>query len=72
MWGHGIGRCPSDVDVMEPTDSPRAQEFEMKRKIPRWYWERELILHWHDFLLRNQNPIQPTFKDVSMIQIKLF
>jgi hypothetical protein len=26
----------------------------------------------HDFLLRNQNPIQPTFKEISMIQIRLF
>jgi hypothetical protein len=26
----------------------------------------------HDFFLRNQNPIQPTFKEMSMIQIKLF
>jgi hypothetical protein len=29
----------------------------------------------HDFLLRNQNPIQPTFKGISMIsmiQIRLF
>jgi hypothetical protein len=26
----------------------------------------------HDFLLRNQNPIQPTFKKISMIQTKLF
>jgi hypothetical protein len=26
----------------------------------------------HDFLLRNQNCIQPTFKDISMIQIRLF
>jgi hypothetical protein len=26
----------------------------------------------HDFLLRNQNPIQPTFKESSMIQIRLF
>jgi hypothetical protein len=26
----------------------------------------------HDFLLRNHNPIQPTFKEISMIQIKLF
>jgi hypothetical protein len=26
----------------------------------------------HDFFLRNQNPIQPTFKEVSMIQIKPF
>jgi hypothetical protein len=26
----------------------------------------------HDFLLRNQNPIQPTFKEISMIQIGLF
>jgi hypothetical protein len=28
----------------------------------------------HDFLLRNQNPIQPTFKEIeiSMIQTKLF
>jgi hypothetical protein len=25
-----------------------------------------------DFLLRNQNPIQPTFKEISMIQIRLF
>jgi hypothetical protein len=24
------------------------------------------------FLLRNQNPIQPTFKEISMIQIRLF
>jgi hypothetical protein len=26
----------------------------------------------HDFLLRNQNPIQPTFEEISMIQIRLF
>jgi hypothetical protein len=26
----------------------------------------------HNFLLRNQNPIQPTFKEISMIQIRLF
>jgi hypothetical protein len=26
----------------------------------------------HNFLLRNQNPIQPTFKKISMIQIRLF
>jgi hypothetical protein len=26
----------------------------------------------HDFLLRKQNRIQPTFKEISMIQIKLF
>jgi hypothetical protein len=26
----------------------------------------------HDFLLRNQNSIQPTFKEISMIQIRLF
>jgi hypothetical protein len=26
----------------------------------------------HDFLCRNQHPIQPTFKEISMIQIKLF
>jgi hypothetical protein len=26
----------------------------------------------HDFLLRNQNPIQPTFNEISMIQIRLF
>jgi hypothetical protein len=26
----------------------------------------------HDFLLRNQNPIQPTFKEISTIQIMLF
>jgi hypothetical protein len=26
----------------------------------------------HDFLLRNQNPIQPTFKEILMIQIRLF
>jgi hypothetical protein len=26
----------------------------------------------YDFLLRNQNPIQPTFKEISMIQIRLF
>jgi hypothetical protein len=26
----------------------------------------------HDFLLRNQHPIQPTFKEISMIQIRLF
>jgi hypothetical protein len=26
----------------------------------------------HDFILRNQNPIQPTFREISMIQIKLF
>jgi hypothetical protein len=26
----------------------------------------------HDFLLRNQNLIRPTFKEISMIQIKLF
>jgi hypothetical protein len=29
-------------------------------------------LHEHDFLLRNQNPIQPMFKEISMIQIRLF
>jgi hypothetical protein len=23
----------------------------------------------HDFLLRNQNPIQPTFKEISMLEI---
>jgi hypothetical protein len=26
----------------------------------------------HDVLLQNQNPIQPTFKEISMIQIRLF
>jgi hypothetical protein len=26
----------------------------------------------HNFLLRNQNPTQPTFKEMSMIQIRLF
>jgi uncharacterized protein YecE (DUF72 family) len=26
----------------------------------------------HDFLLWNQNPIQPTFKEISMIPIRLF
>jgi hypothetical protein len=26
----------------------------------------------HDFLLRNQNSIQSTFKEISMIQIRLF
>jgi hypothetical protein len=26
----------------------------------------------HDFLLRNQNRIHPTFKEISMIQIRLF
>jgi hypothetical protein len=26
----------------------------------------------HDFLFRNQNPIQPTFKEISMIEIRLF
>jgi hypothetical protein len=26
----------------------------------------------HNFLLRNQNPIQPMFKEISMIQIRLF
>jgi hypothetical protein len=26
----------------------------------------------HDFLLRNENPIHPTFKEISMIQIRLF
>jgi hypothetical protein len=26
----------------------------------------------HDFLLRNLNPIQPTFKEISMIQIRVF
>jgi hypothetical protein len=26
----------------------------------------------HDFLIRNQNSIQPTFKEISMIQIRLF
>jgi hypothetical protein len=26
----------------------------------------------HDFPLRNKNPIQPTFKEISMIQIRLF
>jgi hypothetical protein len=26
----------------------------------------------HSFLLRNQNHIQPMFKEISMIQIKLF
>jgi hypothetical protein len=26
----------------------------------------------HDFLLRNQNSIQPTFKEISMIQIRIF
>jgi hypothetical protein len=26
----------------------------------------------HDFLLQNQNPIQSTFKEISMIQINLF
>jgi hypothetical protein len=26
----------------------------------------------HDFLLRNQNPIQPTLKEISMIQIRPF
>jgi hypothetical protein len=26
----------------------------------------------HDFFLRNQNPIQLTFKEISMIQIRLF
>jgi hypothetical protein len=26
----------------------------------------------HNFLLRNQNHIQPTFKEISMIQIRLF
>jgi hypothetical protein len=26
----------------------------------------------HDFLLRNQNLIQPTFKEISTIQIRLF
>jgi hypothetical protein len=25
-----------------------------------------------NFLFRNQNPIQPTFKEISMIQIRLF
>jgi hypothetical protein len=25
-----------------------------------------------DFILRNQNPIQPRFKGISMIQIRLF
>jgi hypothetical protein len=26
----------------------------------------------HNFLLRNHNPIQPTFKEISKIQIRLF
>jgi hypothetical protein len=26
----------------------------------------------HDFLLRNQNRMQPTFNEISMIQIRLF
>jgi hypothetical protein len=26
----------------------------------------------HDFLLRNQNPIQPAFKEISTIHIRLF
>jgi hypothetical protein len=26
----------------------------------------------HDVRLRNQNPIQPTFKEISMIQIRIF
>jgi hypothetical protein len=26
----------------------------------------------HDFLIRNQNPIQSTFKEISRIQIRLF
>jgi hypothetical protein len=26
----------------------------------------------HDFLLQNQNRIQPTFKEISMIPIRLF
>jgi hypothetical protein len=26
----------------------------------------------HDFFLRNQNPIQPTFKEISMMQIRIF
>jgi hypothetical protein len=25
----------------------------------------------HDFFLQNQSPIQPTFKEISMIQIRL-
>jgi hypothetical protein len=26
----------------------------------------------HDFLIRNQNPVQLMFKEISMIQIRLF
>jgi hypothetical protein len=26
----------------------------------------------HDFIIRNQNTIQPTFKEISMIQIRPF
>jgi hypothetical protein len=41
-------------------------------QLPAIFATHDFLLPPFSFLLRNQNPIQPTFNEISMIQIRLF